>query len=155
MVRQKLEELRGVVESELVKAKSNADKTLQPAIEIAATSSTSGSQVGDRENSPGQAKITNERHQKLIELKEEIEKSLKLDIPEKIEPVCFVIIEWEDKEKNDFYLVSSHAAINGKLLVSIQSKLGSAILGKGRYEDFEVESDVNTPNNRGRILDIQ
>lgn len=127
--RRKLERLYMELKRELKVSEKRALESKRNAEEIAKAAANSPSQSGDRTHAEGQAAIYLESYERLRKVLGEVEKALKLPIPERVLPPCFVEIEIEGK-KREFYILSEPIGVGKLPVLSMNSPLGKALKGK-------------------------
>jgi transcription elongation GreA/GreB family factor len=152
MRRQKLLELQQSLEKKARKAGEFAIKTKESANEVARSAAGSWSAAGDREHSHAQAVIVEENLNKLKRTSEEIEAFINRPVPEKIEPVCFMTLVYDNGEEKEFYLVRDPIHLQGFNLISPKSPLGQSLIGKRVNEKFEYE--LEGQKTSGRVTKI-
>ena len=138
-------ELNTRLETEIKKAERILKETKDAANELSQAAPNSPSSSGDREHAVNAAYINQEKLIKLTKLKSEIDGALEKEVPEKVEPVCYF---------NSYYLVSVPMYIEGISMISPDSKLGKAVLGKKTGENYEYENEQGDKIT-GRIENIQ
>lgn len=153
MKREKLMKLAQRLDREIKKAENFAKKTKEAAVEIAREAALSPSHSGDRTHSEGQAVITAESLEKLVNLKNEVETCLNSSISEIVEPNSFVSVQYDGGAKDEFYLVNTPTLLIGFRLVSASSSLGQAISGKKVGDKFSYKSSGK--DKTGVIISIE
>jgi len=136
MERFKLKELAARLEEEVERAGSAALKSKQSSNEASGGLATSYSAAGDAEHSKNSALLILQKFEQLKRLKEEIDIALNSEIPAEVEPVSFVILTFNDGRKSAFYFVKNPVYLSGLNLISPDSLIGKAILGKSVGESF-------------------
>src|SRR3972149_8556904 len=96
MVRKRLEELVLVLKNSLVDAEAVAKSSRKAAQEVTGGVLTSYSAAGDIEHATNAANLNEEKVAKMKLFLNELEKSLELPVPEKIEPVSFFWVKFSD-----------------------------------------------------------
>ena len=146
MIRPKLRYLLDLVNIQLKELERWVEETRVAAIEVGRGAHASPSMSGDREHSENQAIINKERLHRLYLLRDEISQGLSLKVPTAIEAPCFV--------NGEFYFVKNISHIKGVKIISENSPLGSAVLGKRVGETFSYELKGKTPV-KGKIVKIE
>jgi len=136
MDRLKLKELAGRLDEEIEKAGSAASASKKAANEASSGLATSYSVAGDVEHAKNSALLSLQKVNQLKKLKDEIDEALKSGAPETVSPVCFVSVSFDNGKRSDFYFVKNPVYLSGTNLISSESLLGSAILGKKIGEKF-------------------
>ncbi len=115
----------------------------------------SRSMQGDRRYFEEADRITQESLANLMALKKEIEAASE-EIVKIAQPVSFINLEDENGE-DYFYLVNRPANLSGIQLLTPDSPLGKAILGKKEGEKFsyQLEREGQTTTFSGRIKKIE
>ncbi len=110
---------------------------------------------GDRRYFEDADRIAQESLAILIALKKEVEATSEKPA-NRVQPVSFVTLEHEEGEINRFYLVRKSASLTGVQLLTPDSPLGKAILGKKEGERFsyQVEKEDYKTTYSGRIKKI-
>lgn len=144
MARAKLAELLKILNLEIKRVGIYVEKTNQAANEIARASANSPSQSGDREHSRNQAIITKEKLEKLEKLKDEINEALSKEIPIKVVGPCFVEVKYSSGVTDSFYLVKNPSFLTNVKVVSSESPLGKALIGKHANEAFVFKTNEKT-----------
>ncbi|OGM02098.1 hypothetical protein A2115_03650 [Candidatus Woesebacteria bacterium GWA1_41_8] len=152
MSRQKLLELLQSLQKKALKAGEFAAKTKESANEVAKSAAGSWSAAGDREHSRAQAVIVEENLNELKRINKEIETFIGKPVPEKIEPVCFMTLIYDNGEEKEFYLVHDPIHLSGFNLISPKSPLGQSLMGKRINEKFEYE--LEGQKTSGRVTKI-
>jgi len=152
MPRQKLLELLQSLQEKVRKAGEYAVKTKESANEVAKSAAGSWSAAGDREHSRAQAVIVEENLNKLKRASKEIETFIGKPVPEKIEPVCFMTLIYDNGEEKEFYLVQHPIHLQRFNLISLKSPLGQSLMGKRVNEKFEYE--LEGQKTSGRVAKI-
>jgi len=116
--------------------------------------------VKDESRAPGSLiATTKELSQKYLErldsLKEEIKNDASLD-KTTINPVCQVLVEYDDRSQLDFVLAENAVSFAKLLFISTRSALGKAIIGKKLGEKFfyEIEEKGEKRNFSGKVISI-
>jgi len=136
MDRLRLKELAGRLDAEIEKAETAASASKKAANEASGGLIASYSVAGDVEHAKNSALLSLQKVNQLKKLKDEIDGALKLETPEAVSPVCFVSVLFDNGKKSDFYFVKNPVYLSGVNLISSESLLGSAILGKKISEKF-------------------
>ncbi len=152
MLRKKLLLLSKLLESNILDFEKKYHRSLESALEISRGTPASPSASGDREHAVNQAAINKGRLEKLKELRDEINTSLSISSPSKVKPPSFVILDYEGGKK-EFYVVQNTVSLHNMNLLSVDSLLGKAILGKKEGESFEALLDDRSV--RGKVLRIE
>jgi transcription elongation GreA/GreB family factor len=130
-----------------------ANKVKIAANEIAKSSYNSPSQSGDRFHSQGQAEIAQEKAERLESVLTRVKRELENKVPEKIFPICWVNLEYEDGIKDGFYYIDEPLSLPGYKFVSSNSPFGGSLAGKKVGDSFEYTSaDIRRP---GKIIVIE
>ena len=153
MARNKLQNLIEVLEKEIEKAERIAELSKHSANELAEMAHLSPSMSGDREHSENSAMLNRERLQRLKLLKEELVSFLRLKIPERVEPPCFVEIEDNSGKTTSFYVVKHPVNISGVKFISLKSPLGQILINKKVGESMQLETGGNL-GIEGKILSL-
>jgi hypothetical protein len=151
-MRAKLEELKKRVETETLSAKKSAEQNKHSANLISGGLIGGYSIAGDVEHSRNTALLSMQRFEKLTRLDGELKDALIKPAPEKVEPACLVLVEYDGGEKKDFYFVNNPVYIPGLNLISYHSPFGKALLGKVSGETFSYTS--NDIFYSGKVLEI-
>lgn len=146
MARAKLQYLLNLIKKQIEELERWVEETRAAAIEVGRGAHASPSMSGDREHSENQAIINRERLHRLYLLRDEISSALSLETPVSIQAPCFV----NDK----FYFVKNISHVKGVKIISENSHLGSAVLGKRVGETFSYELKDKTPV-KGKIVKIE
>jgi transcription elongation GreA/GreB family factor len=153
MEKTKKKELLDKLDQEIKKAKGLAQKR-----ETAAkrAKSFSRSQQGDRRYFEDADRLAQESLINLLALKNEIEAASNEPAKE-AQPVAFITLEHEDNEIDSFYFVNRAAGLSGVQLLTPDSPLGKAILGKRAGEKFsyQIEKEGQTTTYSGQIQKIE
>lgn len=143
MKRTEIEELYKELKKELEKAKDRERKVKEAADEIARASYNSPSQSGDRFHSQSQADIAKESVERLKKVFNEVSAELSKPVPDNIQPVCWVELEYDDDNRDKFYYLDEPLSISGYKFVSSNSPFGNKLKGKKVGEKFEfVSGDI-------------
>lgn len=142
-MRLKLEELAKRIESEIEIAQKSANANKHSANLIAGGLVGGYSIAGDVEHVRNTAKLSHDRLQKLLTLKDELDKSSAV-APVTANPICFVTIESGGEQKS-FYLVKNAVYVSGLSLISPNAPLGISLIGK----------KVGDTSHLGKILSIE
>lgn len=116
----------------------------------------SRSQQGDRRYFENIADLAESNLAELLSLKAEV-----ADSPEKTsqiaKPVCFIKIEEENGQTNQFYYVSQGTSLPNLQLLTPRSPLGQAIKGKKENESFtfQTQKDNQIIKYSGKIKKIE
>ncbi len=151
-MRSKLLDLQNVLDEELKKAEKSAFETRRSANEVSGGMAASYSVAGDAEHANNSALLSQGKLTQLKKLQEEIENSLNKDISEEVESPCFISVKFQDGSQKDFYLVNNPVYLSGLNLISPDSPIGKAMLGKTKGLTFSYE--LNNQVFSGEILDI-
>ncbi|MGA3292089.1 MAG: hypothetical protein ABSC49_03035 [Candidatus Microgenomates bacterium] len=136
MTRLKLKELSLRLKEEVERVGSAALKSKQSSNEASRGLGASYSAAGDAEHSHNTALLSQQKFEQLKKLKDEIEKALDNETPTNIETVCFVSVEFSDGRKSEFYFVKNSIYLSRLNLISPDSLIGKAIMGKSVGESF-------------------
>ena len=137
-------ELLKILNLEIKRVGIYVEKTNQAANEIARASANSPSQSGDREHSRNQAIITKEKFEKLEKLKNEVKEALSKEVSTKVVIPCFVEVKYSSGVTDSFYLVKNPTFLANAKIVSSESPLGKALLGKSANEPFAFKTNEKT-----------
>lgn len=151
--RPKIKELFDALSEELTKIRKKAEKLHEAAVDVAKSASASPSQSGDRFHAQGQADIAKEYVSNLEDINTEIEDELKIDTFSEIRPVCWVEVEYDNKDIDKFYYLSEPLALAGYKFVSSKSPFGLVLTGKKVGDDFEFKT--TEVNRSGKIAKIE
>ena len=146
MIRPKLRYLLDLVNIQLKELERWVEETRVAAIEVGRGAHASPSMSGDREHSENQAIINKERLHRLYLLRDEISQALSLKTPTATQAPCFI--------NDEFYLVKNISHVKGVKIISENSPLGSAVLGKRVGEIFSYEREDKTLV-KGRVVKIE
>lgn len=151
-MRQKLAVLfERVKELEKISSKA-ASESHKAANESSSGLTASYSAAGDAEHSRNTANLSLQKAATVKDLLREIEKSKDMEIPNVIQSVCFVLVEFENGSKKELYLVDNPVFIDGFNLISPSSPLGSSLLGRSANDYFYYSSGEQEFS--GKILEI-
>jgi len=116
----------------------------------------SRSQQGDRRLLENTADIAESFYLALLEFKKEIEASPNKPCS-KIKPVCFVSLEFENGQPQNFYFASKRFELPGLQIIGAGSPLGQAIEGKKKGDSFnyQIKRDDQTITFSGKIVKIE
>ena len=146
MARAKLQYLLDLIKKQIEELERWVEETRAAAIEVGRGAHASPSMSGDREHSENQAIINKERLHRLYLLRDEINSALTVPTPISIDTPCFV--------NDEFYFVKNISHVEGVKIISENSPLGAAILGKKVGETFSYELKDKTPV-KGKIVKIE
>lgn len=152
-MRLKLLNLQKRLEVEIEKAEKNALGSKQSANEVAGGMVASYSVAGDAEHARNSAILNQHKLNQLNKLKEEMDKALLKEIPEKAEPLCFVSVKFKNGSKNNLYLVNNPVYISDFNLVSVQSPIGKSLYDKSVGSSFSYV--LSSQDYSGIILAIE
>lgn len=142
-MRTKLQELYQKVVTEIETAQKSVNANKHSANLISGGLVGGYSIAGDVEHSRNTARLSEDRLQKLLNLKKELSESLET-APEEAQPICLVTIETDTGAKS-FYFVKNAVYLSGFSLVSPDSPLGQSLL----------EKKVGDVSFSGKILSIE
>jgi transcription elongation GreA/GreB family factor len=145
-------ELLEKIEQELERFRGLAEKSAAAARRAKGFSR---SMQGDRRYFEEADRITQESLANLVALKKEIE-AISSETAKTAQPISFITLEDENGEDN-FYLVNRPANFSGIQLLTPDSPLGKAILGKKEGEKFsyQLEREGQTTTFSGKIKKIE
>jgi transcription elongation factor GreA len=152
MTRIKLEKLYSRLKEEVEKAESTAQKSRQSSNEASGALGASYSAAGDAEHSHNTALLSQQKFEQLKNLKVEIESAKDSETPTNVIPPSFISVKFTDGRESEFYFVKNPAYISGLNLVSPDSLIGKAILGKNVGETFSYTTGEQ--KFEGKILNI-
>ncbi len=150
--REKIFALKPLLEKELQKAKLRYEKVRESAAEIARSAYNSPSQSGDRFHSQGQSDIAEEDVKRFERVLEEIEKETEKDKPDKTTAFCWVELEYDNGERDNFYIVNDPLSIPGYKFVSSKSPFGKVLIDKKVGDSLIFET--NELKKTGKIVMI-
>lgn len=127
------------LEPELARSKRWGQEIKASADEIARSSYNSPSQSGDRFHSQSQAEIAKESFSNLESFYKRLVKSAESAIPQAVEPISYVEVEYEGGELRSFYFVDRTPNLPGFNFVSSESSLGKLLFGKRVGEKIELK----------------
>ena len=136
MKRKKLNSLLSSLEKEMVLAKKRAKEARLAANETSKTSRTSWSAAGERDYSQGQADVLSDYYEKVKSVREKVEVAVDMSVPKSIDAPSFIKLYLNGEEK-EFYLLTEPINLEKFNLITSNSPLGEAILGKEAGEKFE------------------
>lgn len=151
-MRQKISELLDVVKKVEKDSREAAGKSSEAANEASGGLTASYSAAGDAEHARNTANLSIQKHQSIKKLKEELEKFININSPNKVTPACYVEMELGQNGVKEIFLVENLVFISGFNLISPESELGKVILGKNLGDTFSYETNEQVVN--GKILDI-
>jgi transcription elongation GreA/GreB family factor len=151
MARQKMLLLKRILDKKIADFEKKVKISQQSALDVAKSASLSPSMSGDREHAEGQAVINKKLLEKIIKIRDEVDNSLDLQTPDKIKPTCFVLVNLGD-DKKEFFLATNVVSIRKVNLLSADSPLGRAIVGKKVGDNFTLILGKNTV--KGKIVEI-
>ena len=137
MARPKLKYLLVLIKKQIRELERGVEETRAAAIEVGRGAQASPSMSGDREHSENQAIINRERLHRLYLLRDEISSASTVPTPISIDTPCFV--------NDEFYFVKNISHVKGVKIISENSPLGAAILGKKTGGAFSYEKKDKTP----------
>ena len=148
-MRPKLTKLSLILAEEIKRVRKYSEETKKSADELARAAAVSWSMAGDRSIAEGQAIITQESLAELQKLSEELKASLDKPTPDVAKPVCCIKASYTDGRVEELYLVNTPVFLKNVKLVSLNSLLGQAVLGK------KVGAKVKFQNSSFEILSIE
>ncbi len=141
MKRVKLAKLLKEVEKKVDIAETNLKENKVSADLTSKTARASWSAAGEREYTAGQLTINQKAFDQITRLQKEIVKSVGSQVPEKVVVPCFATIK-TDGTVNEIYIVKNVVNIDEFKLVSSESVIGKALLGKKVGEIVKTTSGV-------------
>lgn len=141
------------LEAEIEKAKVLAEQRRETAKHFRGASR---SQQGDRRYFENAADLAESALSELLTLKEEIRLA-----PEATcltaQPVAFISLKYQDGQTQNFYFVSRSVRLPNLPILTPQSPLGQAILGKKTGDSFfyQIERDGQIINYSGQIIKVE
>lgn len=151
-MRQKILDLfEKVKELEKVSSKA-ANESHKAANESSSGLIASYSAAGDVEHSRNTANLSLQKATTVKSLLKEIERSKNVETPSIVQPVCFILVEFENSNKKEPYLVDNPVFIDGFNLISPNSPLGNSLIGKSLNDYFYYSSGEQEFS--GKILEI-
>lgn len=152
MTKERKSQLLKLLESEIVKAKANAQK----ADEASKFKISGPSESGDKYHSEKAADLALGYLKNLEGLKKEIEAAREVAV-NRAEPVCYVEVQFTDLTSMNFILVEKAVSMTGYLFLSTESPLGKAVFGKGVGSAFNYrpQSSDNSADVSGKIIAIE
>lgn len=151
-MRQKLLDLLEKVRKIEKTSREAAVKSHHAANEASGGLVASYSLAGDVEHARNSANLSIGKAEKIKNLMEEIESSIRNGVPETTKPVCFLSIKYEGGDKKDLYLVENPVLVAGFNLISSNSPLGKSLLGKAVGDSFSYI--FGEQSFGGKILEI-
>jgi hypothetical protein len=136
MDRTKLGQLSERLSVDIKKAEAAAVSSKQAANEASHGMATSYSVAGDVEHAKNSALLSLQKLELLTKLKEEVDEALEAEAPVTATPVCYVELGFDDGRNSAFYFVKNPVYISGLNLISPDSLLGAAIIGKKAGDKF-------------------
>jgi hypothetical protein len=130
MDRTKLKDLAVRLEEEIKKAERATAGSKQAANEASHGMATSYSVAGDVEHAKNTALLSLQKLNQLKKLKEEVDAALENNKPDKVSPVCYVILQFADGRTSEFYFVKNSVYVSGINFISPDSLLGKSIVSK-------------------------
>lgn len=143
-MRKKLKVLSEILDEQVKDARRIAHDSRESAREINRVASASPSSSGDREHAVNQAVLNENKFKDLLNFQKKIIDSVDKPIPNSVEPVCFVLLRFEDRKELGVYLVQSSIHLKDFVMVTTNSPLGAAINGKKVGEKFKYYFHGNT-----------
>lgn len=145
------EHLLSLLEAEVESAKEYVSKT-DEALKFTVTG---WSQSGDKYHAQVAAQMTRDYLGRIEKLKSEVENA-KIRSLDKVEPVSFVEIKYDDGSSLSFTFVTNGVSLTRTLFISKDSALGKAIFGRKVGESFyyELVGGENTRKFSGKIVRI-
>jgi len=129
MKRTKLKKLLKAIDKKVKVSEANLKENKVSADLTSKTAGASWSAAGEREYTAGQLEINQKVFDQIIKLQREIAKQVESEIPEKVETPCYVVIR-SNKGTNNIFIVKNVTSINGFNLVSSESPMGKALIGR-------------------------
>ena len=127
MIKSRKEEILKLINFEVGKAKLMMDVTGFDA-----------KNAGDKYHEEEAANITKKYFENLSKLLDEV-KSAPDNSPEIVKPICYVELNYESGERVKLYLVRNYTLVTGALLITSESPIGRAIVGKKQSDNFSYE----------------
>ncbi len=109
--------------------------------------------AGDVEHARNSANLSMQKAEAIKRLSEEIQSDLETPIKETVEPACFISLVFEDGSSKEIYLVKNPVFIPGVNLISPESLMGQALVGKKKGDEFSYYSGTQT--FRGEVEEIE
>jgi len=153
MKRTKLLELSSVLGTLLTKAEERARNAQESYNEISKSSYNSPSQSGDRYHSQSSAELTKENLINIKDLYFQVKESLGKKAPERLQPICYVVIEYSNGMKDGFYFVKKPIANIGHKIISRNSIIGGLLNNKRVGYVFSVKNSQG--GKTAKIISIE
>ncbi len=148
-MRTKLQKLLEKLENEIARVEVINKVVKEDADSISRAAPASPSTSGDRYHAEQQALMGQEKLQRLINLKLEVEESIKKSIPNSIKPVSYVVLKDSKGNETEKYLADTSTNYS----ISTNSPIGQKILGKKVGERYEYE--IEGIRQSGVIISIE
>ena len=141
------------LEAEIKKARKTAEKSRATAKEFRRASR---SQQGDRRLYETAADLAESKLEELIVFKKTLE-NIPIKKNQRVEPFSFVKVEYDNGTVSPFHFVPQRIHLQDKLLVTPESPLGQAVIGKkeGEKFTFKIKRDGRTATNSGKIVKVE
>lgn len=154
--RKQLLALKKVLEKEIQDTQTSVDKTRQDAYEVAQSAAGSPSQSGDRFHANAQADIVEKRLEDMKLCLKEVDIASGTDIPKKVTKTCYVELEIEGGVQHNIFVLNNTATISIEAkIVSVESPLGKAIIGKETNQKFEYDPSGIHVAVKGKVKTIE
>ena len=116
----------------------------------------SRSQAGDRYHAESAALITQKYLSALKSLRKEII-SCSDGPSSSAKPVSYVVLEYDNGERVEFYFVKNRALVTGVLLITQDSPIGKAILNKkeGGAFSYNIKKGEETITYSGKVKQVE
>ncbi len=153
MTKSRKNELLRLINIELGKAEISTEKT---SADVKTFGKYSWSESGDKYHSESAAELAQEFLANLRKLCEEVE-SVNDEKSDSASPVSYIEISYDSGETAKFYLVNKNALLPGILLITPNSPIGKAVIGKKEKDGFsyEIISAAKKKVFSGKILKIE
>lgn len=141
MQRKKLTELLNELDKKVKISEKRLKENKLSADLTSKTAGTSWSAAGEREYTAGQLTINKKAFEQISILQKEISEAVDLSVPEVVMVPCFATIK-TGGTVNEIYIVKNVANMDKFNLVSSESIIGKALLGKKVGEVVKTTSDT-------------
>jgi transcription elongation GreA/GreB family factor len=151
-VRQRISELFKKVKDLSESSNIAANKSWSAANEVSGGLVSSYSAAGDAEHARNTANLSIQKARALKELVDELSGKENSNIPKTVEAPCYILVEFENGNKKEIFIVKNPAFVDGYNLISIDSPIGNSLKDRG-VEDYFYYS-LGEKEFSGKILEI-